>query len=43
VDGMSLAEIAAALEIPAGTVKSRLHDALEALKSDARVRRYFQE
>jgi RNA polymerase sigma-70 factor (ECF subfamily) len=42
VDGMSLAEIAAALSIPLGTVKSRLHNALKMLKSDARVRRYFE-
>ena len=41
VDGMSLAEIAEALAIPEGTVKSRLHNALAAMKSDERVRRYF--
>ena len=43
VDGMSLAEIAAALGIPAGTVKSRLHHALAALRNDPRTRAYFEE
>ena len=33
-DGFSIEEIAAALEIPAGTVKSRLHNALAALRPD---------
>ena len=32
VDGLSLDEVAAALAIPLGTVKSRLHAALEALR-----------
>ena len=42
VDGMSLAEIADALAIPLGTVKSRLHNALNTLRHDERTRRYFQ-
>jgi RNA polymerase sigma-70 factor (ECF subfamily) len=42
VDGMSMQEIADALSIPPGTVKSRLHNALNALKSDERVSRYFE-
>jgi RNA polymerase sigma-70 factor (ECF subfamily) len=41
VDGLSLEEIAAALEIPLGTVKSRLHNALAALRRDPRTQDYF--
>lgn len=41
VDGLSLAEIAEAMEIPLGTVKSRLHTALEALRNDKRTREFF--
>ena len=43
VDDMTLAEIALALEIPEGTVKSRLHNALAALRDDPRTRQYFLE
>ena len=43
VDGMSLQEIADALDIPLGTVKSRLHHALKALRDDRRTRNYFLE
>jgi len=43
VDDMSLQEIAAALNIPVGTVKSRLHNALRVLRSDRRTREYFLE
>lgn len=41
VDGMGTNEIAEALSIPAGTVKSRLHHAIAALRDDPRTRSYF--
>ena len=41
VDDMSLDEIATALTVPAGTVKSRLHYAIRALKQSSRLREYF--
>lgn len=43
VDGMSLLEIAEALGIPLGTVKSRLHKALSELRDDPGTARYFLE
>ena len=43
IDGMSLQEIADALNIPLGTVKSRVHYALKALRDDRRTRDYFLE
>jgi RNA polymerase sigma-70 factor (ECF subfamily) len=43
VDDMSLLEIAQALGIPEGTVKSRLHNGLAALRKDPRTRAYFEE
>ena len=42
VDGLSLEEIGVALGIPLGTVKSRLHNALNTLRGDPRVRRFFE-
>jgi RNA polymerase sigma-70 factor (ECF subfamily) len=42
VDGLSLEEIAQALSIPLGTVKSRLHNALATLRRDPRVQRFFE-
>jgi RNA polymerase sigma-70 factor (ECF subfamily) len=41
VDGMSLNEIGEALGVPEGTVKSRLHNAIAALRKDERTVRYF--
>lgn len=41
VDDLAIDEIAAALDVPAGTVKSRLHHAIRSLQQDPRVRRYF--
>jgi RNA polymerase sigma-70 factor (ECF subfamily) len=41
VDDLTIDEIAAAMGIPAGTVKSRLHHAIAALRQDPRIRKYF--
>jgi len=41
VDGLTMDEIAEALEIPSGTVKSRLHHALRRLRDDPGTRKYF--
>lgn len=43
VDGLTLAEIAEAMEIPLGTVKSRLHFALQTLRDDKRTREFFEK
>ena len=42
VDDMTLEESATALKIPLGTVKSRLHIAIQTLREDGRTRRYFE-
>ena len=41
VDDFSLDEIGQTLNIPTGTVKSRLHHAIAALRGDPRVRTFF--
>jgi RNA polymerase sigma-70 factor (ECF subfamily) len=43
VDGLALNEIATALEIPLGTVKSRLHNALETLEKNPDTRKFFEQ
>jgi RNA polymerase sigma-70 factor, ECF subfamily len=40
-DDMTLPEIAAALKIPVGTVKSRLHNSLHTLRQNESLREYF--
>jgi RNA polymerase sigma-70 factor (ECF subfamily) len=42
VDGMSLNEIAQALDISVGTVKSRLHNGLQKLREDPTTRAFFE-
>jgi len=43
VDGLSLQEIAEAMEVPLGTVKSRIHKSLRQLQDDPRARAFFAE
>lgn len=43
LDGLSLGEIAQAMDIPLGTVKSRLHNALESLRNDEFTRNFFEQ
>ena len=42
VDGMSMAEISEALEVPVGTVKSRLHNGLRQLREAPLTRELFE-
>jgi RNA polymerase sigma-70 factor (ECF subfamily) len=41
VEDLTLQEIAEAMDIPLGTVKSRLHNALQALRADERTKEFF--
>ena len=41
VDGLSLLEISQSMDIPLGTVKSRLHNGLQTLREDPRTREFF--
>jgi len=41
VDNLKLSEIAEAAQVPLGTVKSRLHNGLQALRKDPRTRLFF--
>lgn len=43
VDDLSMEEIAIALEVPQGTVKSRLHHALQWLREDPGTRQHFEK
>jgi RNA polymerase sigma-70 factor, ECF subfamily len=43
VDGLTLGEISDAMEIPLGTVKSRLHNALHNLRENPLTQRYFAQ
>lgn len=42
VDGLSVEEIAQALEIPAGTVKTRTHHAIRKLRESPATKKYFE-
>lgn len=42
VDDLSIEEVAMALGIPPGTVKSRLHNAIQTLRTNTVARKYFQ-
>jgi RNA polymerase sigma-70 factor (ECF subfamily) len=43
VEGLSLGEIGEAMGIPLGTVKSRLHNALQTLRNDERTKNFFEK
>jgi RNA polymerase sigma-70 factor, ECF subfamily len=43
VDGLSLGEISQAMGIPLGTVKSRLHNALQTLRRDPHTKEHFAQ
>ncbi len=41
IDGMSMEEMAVALDVPVGTVKSRLHHAVQSLRGDEGLREFW--
>ena len=43
VDDLKVSEIADILEIPAGTVKSRLHKAVSRLRNSPHLKDYFEK
>lgn len=43
VDGLPLEEIAQALEIPLGTVKTRIHHAVRKLRDDPATQKFFEQ
>ncbi len=43
VEDLSLEEVAQAMDVPLGTVKSRLHHALGRLRRDPRIKKYFEQ
>ena len=43
VEGLTMPEIAEALKIPVGTVKSRIHNALARLRADERTKKIFEK
>jgi RNA polymerase sigma-70 factor (ECF subfamily) len=43
VDGLTLAEIASALDLPLGTIKSRLHNALKQLRETPEIKDLFEK
>ena len=43
LDDLPLGEIAEAMQLPLGTVKSRLHNALQTLKADPRLKTFELE
>lgn len=43
VDGLALEDIANALQVPLGTVKTRIHHAIRKLREDPATKKYFEE